>query len=126
MGILIGHLPIFGITTILAILIGALFRLNQPVLQVTNQMMTVTHLIMIPVFLRFGEWVVGAPPMPLNPKVVIAEFFNDIPLFFHKFGMAGVHAFLGWLIVAPFAGILVYRSSLYFIRKMKNQSNIKV
>lgn len=116
-GILIGNIPVLGATTFLCTVFAIAFRLNQPVIQVINQLMWFTQIPLIPVFLRLGEWIMGAEPVTLNPQKVVEDFSKDIGQFFIDYGMAGVHSILGWAVVAPVIGFITYRILLRFFRK---------
>ncbi len=119
-GILIGNLPIFGVTTVLCVLIAIYFRLNQAVIQVVNQLMWVSHLLLMPVFLRLGEEIVGTPqPVSLNPMVVAQIFWADLPGFLQNYGIAGLHALLGWVVVAPVVGVCCFQAFHWLFRKMR-------
>lgn len=107
-GVVIGVFPIFGATTILAAAVGAALRLNQPTLQATNYLMAPFQLLLIPVFLLAGERICGAPPLTLNPATLVREFWLDIPLFFSRYGMAGLHGILAWALFAGPLGASVY------------------
>jgi uncharacterized membrane protein YcfT len=119
-GILIGNLPLFGVTTLLCFLIGLYFRLNQPVIQIVNQLMWVSHILLMPVFLRLGEQIAGVhQPVSLNPVVVAQIFWADLPLFLQNYGLAGLHALLGWMVVAPVAGLFCFHAFHWLFQKMR-------
>lgn len=124
-GILIGNIPVLGATTVLSIFAAYYFRLNQAVVQVVNQLMWVSQVLLIPVFIRLGEWFVGAEPVALNPQTVVEDFAKDIPQFLANYGMAGLHAILGWSAVAPLTGYISFRVFLYLFQKMKFDSSKK-
>jgi uncharacterized protein (DUF2062 family) len=122
-GILIGNIPVLGATTFICTLVAILFRLNQPVIQGINQLMWFTQIPLIPLFLRLGEWLTGAPPVALNPQKVIEDFSQDMGQFFIDYGMAGVHSLLGWALVAPWVGFIVYHVLIRFFRKWSKGSS---
>jgi uncharacterized protein (DUF2062 family) len=104
----LGTFPVAGATTIVIFFTALYLRLNQPLMQTLNQMMTPLFLIMLPIYVRVGEWIVGAPPVSINPRVIIDLFFSDWRLFFAEYGWAAVHAILAWTIIAPPLGFVVY------------------
>lgn len=101
--------PIFGTTTTLNIIVGAWFRMNQPLLLALNYLLTPVHLVMIIVYLRIGEWLWRAHDDPLDLET-IKHAFHQLPMreFGARFGWAIVHATSGWLLTAPLVFLLIY------------------
>jgi uncharacterized protein (DUF2062 family) len=101
--------PIIGTTTVLCLFFGWLLKLNQVVLMTINFFSYPLQIAMIVPFVRLGEVICRADPLPLNPQVMVQSFANSPSQFLHDFGMAGVHGILGWLVAAPFIiGILLF------------------
>ena len=121
-GAMMGNCPLMGTTTFLCAVLGTIFKLNQPLLQFVNYAMAASQLILIPVFLRLGETIVGAPHLSLNPKIIMNEFFAHPGLFFEKFGMAGVHAVMAWCLLAPFLGVAIYFLTFPVFRKFARRT----
>ena len=65
-GAMAGTFPVLGSTTILCLSLGAILRLNQPTLQVVNHTCYPLQLLLIPVFIRIGEHMFGAVPIPFS------------------------------------------------------------
>ena len=100
--------PFLGTTTIACVAAGMLFRLNQPVLQVANVLGAPFQLVLILPWVRGGEWLYRAEPMPISPKL-LAEEFNAGPWqFLQHFGMTGLHAATAWLLAAVPLGFALY------------------
>jgi len=117
-GAAIGLLPFLGTTTVICALAGRLFRLNHVALQVTNYLLYPAQIALIVPFVRLGEALTGAEPMPIDPATVVASFTESPAAFLAKFGMAGVHAFLAWALVVPAAALLLRRLLLPSLRKL--------
>ena len=102
--------PFFGTTTVLNVAVGWRFRMNQPLLQALNYLLTPVQLLMILVYVRTGERLWDAPPLPFSVNDVLTTF-RTAPLgeFFQRFGWAGVHAFTAWVLSVP-----VIVAGLYF------------
>jgi thiosulfate reductase cytochrome b subunit len=57
---------------------------------------------MIVVYIRIGERVWGAEPLPFSIGVLVQTFRDaSFTEFLQRFGMAGVHAFTAWLLTLP-------------------------
>jgi uncharacterized protein (DUF2062 family) len=121
LAIVMGIFPLLGVTTLILVGFGILFKLNQPLLQTINYSMTPVHLIMLPVFYSAGQKFSTAEAPSLDPRIFIKEFFNNIPLFISKYGKAGLLAILVWAIVAPFLGLLIYFFCRFSFVKIKKQ-----
>lgn len=94
--------PFFGFTTLLNLGVGIWLRLNQPILHTLNQVLAPVHLVMIVVYVRIGETIWNAEPIPLSVSVLLQTFRDEsFGGFLQRFGWAGIHAFTAWLITLP-------------------------
>lgn len=101
LGATLGVFPIFGITSLLCLLLGAPLKLNQVILQSANWMVTWVHPLLLIFFVRLGETLMGAEPMVFVPNELVAAFKASPEAFMKRFGMTGLHGILGWFLVAP-------------------------
>lgn len=108
-GFALALFPALGTTTALCLLVGTMMKLNQPTLQAVNYVLAPVQLLLIPVFLKMGAWIFSVPAVSINPKTIVAEFFNAPGVFFVNYGLAGLMAMVAWLVVMPALAILVYR-----------------
>lgn len=103
-GFALGLFPILGATTLLCVIVGVAMKLNQPVIQAANWAAAGAQLALIVFFVRVGENVAGADPMPFSPSELVVEFKESPSAFMGRFGMTGLHGILGWILLVP--GIL--------------------
>jgi uncharacterized protein (DUF2062 family) len=100
-GLGIGVSPLFGSSTGLCIVVAAIFRLNQPAMQVANYLAYPLQLALLIPFIRLGERLFGAPRLPLSLEAIVeatrANLLGAIGLFWTSIW----HAFVVWLIAAP-------------------------
>ena len=61
LGVVVGVVPLFGTTTVLAALVAWRLRLNVAALQLVTHLLTPVQLLLLPVLLRLGSRVVGGP-----------------------------------------------------------------
>lgn len=110
--------PFLGFTALLNLLVGLLLRLNQPIMQTLNQLLTPVHLVMILIYVRTGEWIWGANEDRFS-VVDMVQSFAELSLmeFLSKFGWAGIHALTAWTITAP----LVFGALYYALRPIINR-----
>ena len=102
MGVAGGLFPFLGCTTLLCFLLAAVFRLNQPIIHVVNQVLWPVHLTMIVVYIRCGEWIYGSAKMPFEPDEITHLFLHAQREFWARFGLMGLHALSAWLLTVPF------------------------
>lgn len=94
--------PFLGFTSLLNLGVGAWWRMNQPILQTLNQVLGPVQLVLILVYLRLGELIWRAPPMPFSVAGMMETFSgNSAGAFLATFGWAGIHAFTAWALTAP-------------------------
>ncbi len=118
-GVICGTFPLLGLTSALAVMVGSVFKLNHPLLQMVNHLLGAIQILLIPVYISIGEWLVGADPVSLNLKLMLQTFSTDLTLFIKDYGMAGLHAILAWALLSVPVGFLVYWISKYFLLKTK-------
>lgn len=104
----IAILPFIGLTTLLCLLAGRLFRLNQVVMQVINHTAFPLQVLLIVPFVRLGETLSGSRHFALTPEAIIGEFNRSIPDFLEKFWLTGLHGLIGWVVTVPLACWLLH------------------
>ncbi len=118
LGICLATFPIVGTTTLLCLTIGVWLKLNQPIIQLVNWLASPLQLVMIVVFVRLGEWIVRAQRVSFSIPELFRKFHESPLKFFQEFGMTGVHGIVGWMVTAPFAGVLLYFIFLPPVKKL--------
>ncbi len=118
LGITLGLFPILGTTTALCALAALCLKLNQPVIQLVNYLFSAVQLAMVLVFVRIGEWIVGAPPVSFSIPELFRKFHESPAKFMQEFGMTGLHGIIAWLVIAPFLAALIYFLLLTPLKKL--------
>jgi uncharacterized protein (DUF2062 family) len=108
-GIVVGNIPILGLSTILCTVIALLFRLNLPAMQLVQAAMAPTQLLLIIPYVRLGEWILQVPPQPLSIKAGMALLAAGVGTAVVTLWDAILHAGLAFLIVGPIATWALYR-----------------
>ena len=109
--LVIGLFPIMGFSTLMNTFSAAVFRLNQPVVQVCNWIIAPVKIALIFPFLRLGEWLFQAKPFRLSLVDFSARFFSDVAATTVEFAWTFAHAIVGWLICAPLIYGVIFRVS---------------
>ena len=107
-----------GTTTLLNFGVGLTLRLNQPILQTINYLLTAGQLALILVYVRLGEFIWRADRVPLSVSQILADFRTSPKLFFQRFGWTGVHAFTAWVLTAPFLIAAIYFAARPLLRRL--------
>jgi uncharacterized protein (DUF2062 family) len=122
-GAVVGNIPILGVSTILCAVIAVAFRLNLPAIQLVQAAMAPTQLLLIIPFVRLGEWLMRAPHQALSVKAGLALLAQGAGRAVLVLWSAIVHAGCGWLLVAPFATFLLYKSLAPIFTSSKGGKN---
>jgi len=109
--------PFIGTTTLLCLLAGKIFRLNHVVMQIINYFSYPLQIALIIPWIRLGEKLSGSEAQVIEITQMKAEFSQSFANFVSKFCQLGVHAFLGWIVVVPWATWIVYRILLLVFKR---------
>lgn len=115
LGIVIGAVPILGITALFCAATAAVFRLNQPAILLANYLSYPVQLALFVPFFAAGAWLFDAPLPDFTVVQVQAEFQVNAWATIRRYAMANVYAVGAWALVAPIAtGVLtlVFREVL--------------
>ena len=126
LGIVLGVFPIMGTPTVVCLLASWGLRLNHVVMQVFKEAVYPLHLALILVFIRLGERLTGSPLISFSITELIGKFKADPLRFASDFGMAAWHGVLAWLLVAPFAALLVKWLATPVVRRLAKSKRKEV
>jgi uncharacterized protein (DUF2062 family) len=107
-GVVIGNIPILGVSTILCAALALTFRLNLPAIQLVQAAMAPTQLLLIIPFVRLGEWLLGAPRQAISLEAALAVMREGIGSALAVLREAILHAGFAWCLIAPLATLLLY------------------
>ena len=108
-GVVLGNVPILGISSILCAAIALAFRLNLPAIQLVQAAMAPTQILLIIPFIRLGEWMVHAPRQSVSIKEWLALWQQGAGFAAVALREAVLHAGFAWALIAPFAVFLLYK-----------------
>lgn len=118
LGVALSLFPFLGFTTILCFVVAAALKLNQPIIQILNQLLWPVWIPMVAVYIKAGAAIYGAPAMPFDPVEVSRLFLTSQVEFWTKFGMVGVHAFTAWIISVPLIAGATYYATRPALRRL--------
>lgn len=121
-GVILGIIPLFGITTGLCLGAAFVFRLNHVAIQAANYLVYALQLVLLIPFMRLGEKLFLVEPALLSvPELTEAfqsNFFGALKVYGASMGM-GVMA---WALISPIVFVLVYGSSLKVFNKLAKKT----
>jgi uncharacterized protein (DUF2062 family) len=110
--------PIFGVTSIVNLIVGLGLRMNQPILQSLNQLLGPLQIALILVYVRMGEFIWQSSERHFTLKDMLREFRErSLGDFLQQFGWAGAHALTAWLITSPFLVGAIYLAARPALRR---------
>ena len=116
-GVVCGVFPILGTTGIVGTLFGLMFGLNQAVIHALHWLLYPAHVALIPVYIRVGERLFGADPIPFSIPDALRLFLNSPAAFFAEFGMSCIHCVSAWAMTTPAIALVVYLICRPMIRR---------
>ena len=120
--IVVGNIPILGVSTILCAIIALVLRLNLPAIQLVQAAMAPTQLLLIIPFVRLGEWVLGAPRQVVSVRAALALLSHGLWQAIEVLRDAIFHAVLAWAVIAPFCIYLLQSLLTPIFERMAAQS----
>lgn len=119
LGTVIGIFPLLGTTTLLCAGAALLFRLNMVAIQLFNWFVYPVQLLLILPFIRAGEWIYRAPPIPLSAEQIVERFGGGFWDALFALWQTVLHAVTAWLLCAPFIAVGLYAMLSPLFRKWK-------
>lgn len=106
-GVVVAYIPVFGISTLLCLLVIWAMRLNPAVVLLANQVAYPLQFLFFVPFLRSGEWLFKAPAVPFSVSQIFdmakENFWSVIALLWRS----TLYALVVWVIVSiPVAFVL--------------------
>ncbi len=111
MGIVLGIFPIFGTTTLLCLVVAYFLRLNIPMIQIINYLVTPLQLLFMIPFIKVGTYIFNLNPFPYSIDETLELFEKDFLLLLNKTGIAlGIGIGVWGVVAIPLFIILFYVS----------------
>jgi uncharacterized protein (DUF2062 family) len=108
LGAVVSVMPVLGVTTLVALALSAMLRLNHVAVVAANYAAYPLQIILFIPFFKMGAWVTRGPPVPFSLGQVQAEMAAGIWPTVLKYAEANARAMAAWLLLAPLATWLLY------------------
>jgi uncharacterized protein (DUF2062 family) len=109
LGVAISTVPIsFGLGTALCTAAALVLRLNLPAIQAANWAAAPLQVLLFIPYMRAGEFLTRAKPLPLSIVQITAMFRADLWGSLARLWGSILRATLGWAVAAPLEVLLIY------------------
>jgi len=120
-GVTFGIFPIMGFSIPLCFLGALVFKAPQPLTHAVNYAVYPLQIPLIFVFVRLGEWIMGAPNVSLAPSEILELARTDLTRFVEEFGLTCLHAVIAWSLSAPLIFVTVFQTFRPLIARMRQR-----
>lgn len=117
-GLTLAVFPVIGATTLLCTAAAVLLRLNLPAIQAVNYLASPLQIAMLLPLIRAGEWLFGAPPLPLSAVEMVGMVRDEPGLALATLWKSGVRAIAAWLLLSPVLLALLYFPARLLIARL--------
>jgi uncharacterized protein (DUF2062 family) len=120
LGVACGLFPVFGTTTVLCAIVGAMFRVNPLLIQTVNYALYLIYFPALALLVVAGQWLFGDEHDVIT-MVHLAAVWQGTAGWWRTLGQLGRllgHAVLVWLLLAPPMVLLLRRLLLPWMRRM--------
>ncbi len=118
LGVVVSVMPLLGITTLVALALSVVFRLNHVAMVAANYAAYPLQILLFIPFFQAGAWITGGPPVPFTLDQIRAELAAGVWPTVVKYAEANVRALVAWLLAAPPATYLLYRLFLPLLARL--------
>jgi uncharacterized protein (DUF2062 family) len=118
MGIILGLFPLIGATSLLCLGASFALGLNKVFIQMVNYLVYPVQLVLFIPLIKTGNQVFNFTGSTVDYQNLLYIFKTDTLAAMGEFGYLLLSAILLWLIAALPLSILLYRSSLKYIKRL--------
>lgn len=115
-GIISGIFPVFGMTTLLSLLLTMMFRQNLLVVQSVQWLLALFQLLLVIPFMQFGAYLLSQD-VHINMTQINTAFNNGMITGVRTIGIFYLYAILTWAILAIPAATVSYYALLAVFQK---------
>jgi uncharacterized protein (DUF2062 family) len=108
LGVVISVMPVFGVTTVVALAVSVLLRLNHVALVAANYAAYPVQIVLFIPFFQAGAWLTRGPPVPFSLDQIRAELSAGVWPTVVRYADANARAMLAWAVVAPVVTWLLF------------------
>lgn len=118
LGITIGIIPLYGITSLLITLVALCFRLNFTASHIAHYVVHPVQILLIFPFLKLGDLIFNNSLLPHSLNQFLTMIKTDVWGTLHHFWLAYMTATAVWLVLSIPLTILLYKVLYFSFRKL--------
>ena len=122
-GIAVGVFPMLGTTTLLCAGLAIVLGLNLPAMQLVNYLVYPAQIALLIPFMRLGEWIFSAQPLPLSLSQILAMVKADAMHAIAELWHSTMLAVVGWSLTAPVFVLCFYFLMTPLLRRLARRSS---
>ncbi len=122
LGIVLATMPVFGSGTVLCLLAIWLFRLNPGAVLLVNQLAYPLQFLLYFPFIRAGEWLFNAEPLPLSISQIFSMFANDLGNALRVLWWSTLYGIVAWVIIMTPVAYLLHLSFKTIFYRIKSDN----
>jgi uncharacterized protein (DUF2062 family) len=103
LGVVVSVMPILGITTLVALALSVVFRLNHVAMVAANYAAYPLQILLFIPFFKLGAWLTRGRPVPFTLEQIQSELSAGIWPTIVRYADANARALGAWLLLAPLA-----------------------
>ncbi|MFC0263732.1 DUF2062 domain-containing protein [Fontibacter flavus] len=121
--IMVSIFPVYGVTTVMLVLISLRLKMNLAVLVSTSYLFTPVQLLLMPIFFKSGYALFDPATLKnMHFETLITERISHI---LETFGWGLAYGVILWTLVAPFLGFIIYMVLSHLFCKTRVLSKLK-
>ena len=124
LGFIFAIFPVIGSTTILCGAVALTLRLNMPAIQLVNYLVYPLQLILLIPFIRAGEFIFSAKPMPLSISQIFSMFKDDLLGAIGTLWWSTLYAITAWLLICPLVAVIIFYLLYPVFKKLKSRNSL--
>jgi hypothetical protein len=119
LGICIGIIPVFGVSTLILTALALAFRLNIPAIQFVNYGIAVVKYVLFVPFLKLGQIIFFPADSDIHLNNILSQYHNDFFGTFKMFWQLNLGGFIVWAIISIPLGLFIYYKSQPYLKRHK-------
>lgn len=125
LGIILATMPVFGSGTLLCLLAIWLIRLNPGAVLLVNQLAYPLQFLLYFPFIRAGEWLFNATPLPLSISQIFSMFANDLSNAMRVLWWSTLYGIVAWIIIMTPVAFLLHWIFKGIFSRIKPETEIQ-
>jgi uncharacterized protein (DUF2062 family) len=108
LGVVVSVMPVLGITTLVALALSVVLRLNHVAMVAANYAAYPGQILLFIPFFQVGAWITGKPPVAFSLDQIRSEMTVGVMPTIIRYADANARAMVAWLLFAPLATWILF------------------